>query len=87
MGSPGAQLIGNPNVGPFVEGALKSLLTLAPVMVVYAVIGARGLTAVCAEKKSFPNLWCEAGSVGYIVIAVILERFFYVWLKPREPKK
>jgi hypothetical protein len=67
--------------------ACKALFTLVPVMIIYAVIATKGLVAVCAEKPSFPNWWCEVGSVGYAIVAVIIARFFYAWLKPKEPEE
>lgn len=64
----------------WVQGA-KCLVTLGPVMVAYAVLGTWGLEAICATGRS--KIWCDVAFIGYVAVAIIIIRVFFLWLSPK----
>lgn len=60
----------------------KALVTLVPVLAFYSVIGARGLDSLCEKNSS--SFWCAAGFAAYVVVAIVIARLFFLWLKPRS---
>lgn len=63
---------------------LKLLLILGPILAVYAYVATKGLEAVCTEKSTF-GLWCTVGVVDYVIVTLVVSRFFYQWLTPKNP--
>jgi hypothetical protein len=59
----------------------KALFTLVPVLAFYSVVGGRGLASICAAGNS--QFWCTTSFVGYVVVAIVIARLFFLWLKPK----
>ena len=54
---------------------------LIAAMVVYAIVGAKGLLWVCRSGSGF---WCNVSYIGYFVVAILIARVFYAWFKPKS---
>jgi len=61
--------------------AAKLLVTLCPVMVIYSILGGKVLVKVCGAVG--PS-WCDVVFAGYVAGGVLITRYFYIWLKPKD---